>query len=154
MADKSKLIDPFCMEPTDFTESGSTSFEWVGRGDNLETQQMTPDNLSYARNAKISVFNALKRKFAIEHLGRLPEPGESIHIVTNARFDFWDWTPAILELAAPAVAAEWYGSTWILNRRNAVELLTLFDAGKIQQIGMMTGIYFKRRESATFATLY
>lgn len=115
---------------------------------------MPPDNLSYSRQAKISTINAMKRKFAIEHIGRLPEPSESIHIVTNARFDFWDWVPAILKIAEPRIAEEWYGSTWILNRRNAVELLTLYDEGKIRSIAMITGIYFKRRESAVFATLY
>jgi hypothetical protein len=57
-------------------------------------------------------------------------------------------------MAQPAVIEEFYASTWILNRRNAVELLELFDKGKIRKIGFLTGLYFKRRESATFATLY
>lgn len=154
MADKSRLIDPFVQEPIDHATLGATDFDWVTSDDTLETQRMTPDNLRYSRQAKITTVEALKRKFAIEHLGRIPEPDESIHIVTNARFDFWDWVPAILKMAEPRVASEFYGSTWILNRRNAVELLALHDEGKIRRIGFLTGIYFKRRESATFATLY
>lgn len=78
----------------------------------------------------------------------------SYHIVTNGRFDFWDFVPTILKMAAPARCLEFFASTWILNRRNAVELLQLFDDGKIGMIGFLTGVYFKRRESATFATLY
>ena len=120
----------------------------------LETERLPEHCLSYGHTPKIQTINALKRKWAIAEIGRIPDPGESIHIVTNARFDFWDWVPAILEMAAPRVAVEYYGSTWILNRRNAVEMLALYDAGKIQRIGMITGIYFKRRESAVFSTLY
>jgi hypothetical protein len=152
MADKSKLVDPFDLPPVEFSDHRDT-FDWVGRNDNLETEQMVPDNLTLVRESKIETFSALKRKFAIEHLNRIPDPGTSVHIVTNARFDFWDWTPAILKMAEPRYAVEWFGSTWILNRRNAVELLAMYDNRKIRKIGMITGVYFKRRESATFATL-
>lgn len=153
MADKSKLVDPFSPPPVDFA-TVRPDFSWVGKDDELESERMVPDDIKYVREAKIETYKALKRKFAIRHLEKIPEPGTSVHIVTNARFDFWDWVPAILEMAAPRFAVEWYGSTWILNRRNALELLKLFDEGKIRKIGFLTGIYFKRRKSAVFATVY
>ena len=131
-----------------------THFPFMDEGDELETERLPEHCLAYGHTAKIQTINALKRKWAIKEIGRLPDPGESIHIVSNARFDFWDWVPAILEMAAPRVAEEYFGSTWILNRRNAVEMLALYDAGKLKRIGMITGVYFKRRESAVFATLY
>ena len=154
MPDRTLKLDPFDL-PNAFGTITRPDFGFVGSEEELEHEVMPPDNLSYSRrNAKIETLNALKRKFAIEHLRELPKPSVSVHIVTNARFDFWDFVPALLKLTAPRIALEWYGSTWILNRRNATELLALYDEGKIRSIGMLTGIYFKRRETAVFATLY
>ena len=153
MADKSRIIDPFDPSLDAFPSEGA-SFDFVGKVDQLESERMPPDNLKYVREGKHETLKALQRKFAIEHIGGIPPPGTSIHIVTNARVDFWDFVPALLKMATPRVALQWYGSTWILNRRNANELLHLYDAGQIRQIGMITGIYFKRRETAVFAKLY
>jgi hypothetical protein len=130
------------------------TFDWVDKPDELETDRMPRDNLKLVREAKLEMLKALRRQFAIDHLETIPRPGLSVHIVTNGRYDFWDFVPALLKLAEPAVIEEFYASTWILNRRNAVEMLELFDQGKIRQIGFLTGVYFKRRESAVFATLY
>jgi hypothetical protein len=150
--------------PDDFsfsfaTDTGTSaasgfSFDFVSQPDSLESDVMPPNNLKHVREAKLETVKAMKRQWCFEHIAQLPAPGVSVHLVTNARFDFWDFVPTLLKMAAPAVAEEFYASTWILNRRNAVELLQLYDEGKLKQIGFLTGIYFKRRESATFATLY
>ena len=138
----------------DATSVQGIGFDFATNPDILETDVMPRNNLKYVREAKIELVKAMKRQWCFDHIERLPLPGESYHMVTNARFDFWDFVPTLLKMAAPAVALEFYGSTWILNRRNAVELLQLYDEGQIKRIGFITGIYFKRRESATFATLY
>ena len=49
--------------------------------------------------------------------------------------------------------AEFYGSTWTLNRANARELLELMDAGTLGKVAVVTGVYFKRREAAVYTTL-
>jgi len=152
MADVKKYLDPF--EVTDAPAVGQPSFDFVGASDEIETTRMPKDNLTHRRECKVETLKALRRKFALDHIGEIPPPGTSLHIVTNARFDFWDWIPTLLKMMAPRHAVEFCGSTWILNRRNAMELLALYDAGSIRSIGFMTGIYFKRRESAVFATLY
>jgi hypothetical protein len=136
------------------TSPAGFSFDFVTNAETLETDALPPDNLKYMRDAKVELVKAMKRQWCFDHIKHLPAAGVSYHMVTNARFDFWDFVPTILTMAAPAVADEFYASTWILNRRNAVELLELFDQGKIRRIGFLTGLYFKRRESATFATLY
>ena len=46
-----------------------------------------------------------------------------------------------------------YASTWTMNRDNVVELLDLMDKGKISNVTVLTGIYFKRRETAIYARL-
>ncbi len=154
MADKSRHIDPFDPDRDVWDHISAASIPFTEGDDELETEVVPDRCLAYGHTPKLRTVNAMKRRWAISEIGRLPEPGESIHIVSNARFDFWDWVPAIIEMAAPRVVDEWFGSTWILNRRNAVELLALYDASKIRRIGFITGIYFKRRESAVFATLY
>lgn len=143
-------VDPFDLPPVDFAGPGFLA----PTDEAIESDRTVPDNLSYVRAGKIEVLMALKRRNAVAHLGDLREPGTSVHMVTNARMDFFDFTPAILSLASPRVAQYWIGSTWILNRTNAVDLLALFDAGKIRDIGLLTGVYFKRREPAVFATIY
>ena len=40
-----------------------------------------------------------------------------------------------------------------MSYRNAVEMLELYDKGKISNIALMTGLYFKRRETAVYATI-
>ena len=80
-----------------------------------------------------------------------PEPGEAVHLVSNGKYDFWTWIPVALEWIR--TADEFYGSTWTMNRQACTELLELFDKGRIRSIGMLTGLYFKRRETAVYAKL-
>ena len=82
----------------------------------------------------------------------IPKPGESWHVVSNGRFDYWRFVPVSLQLLGrPAEAL--YGSTWTMSRANVRELLALYDAGKVRSVAMLTGTYFLRRESAVATTL-
>jgi len=83
--------------------------------------------------------------------GNLPKPGQSIHFITNARYDFWMVVRCAIEIIGKV--KYFYGSTWTMNRENVQELLTLYDDGTIENISMLTGLYFKRRESAVYAQL-
>lgn len=126
-------------------------FEWKEEGDELETQEtITPRKLRMAEKAR--EVKALKRQELAEFVEALPSPGETLRCVSNGRFDYWDFVPHILKMRKGA-ALEFYASTWTLNRQNCEELLQLFDSGRIRKISFMTGIYFKRRESAVYATL-
>jgi len=40
-----------------------------------------------------------------------------------------------------------------MNRDNVTELFTMIDNGEIKQAAMLTGLYFKRRESAVYAQI-
>lgn len=130
-------------------------FDWVGRGDAMETDRMPAPELRHeTRHARIDILKAAQQARSTRHLARIPEPGCSVHLITNGTFDFWDFIHATLSLATPRIALEFYASTWILNRRCAVSLLDLYDRGLIRKIGLITGIYFKRRESSVFHTVY
>ena len=93
-----------------------------------------------------------RREKAAEILDRLPVPGEHFHIISNGDFDYWNLVPIICELAGkPIIDA--YFSTWTMNRQCTLEMLDLLDEGRIERASFVTGLYFKRRESAVYATL-
>lgn len=81
-----------------------------------------------------------------------PAPGEQYHIISAAKWDFWTWVPEMITWLGGRT--DWlYCSTWTANRAGIIEMFELCDAGAIGSIGFLTGVYFKRRESAVYATL-
>ena len=103
------------------------------------------------RQAKARVLSAMKREHLRDVMPEPPEPGYSYHVISNGKFDYWTWIPAMIEWVGRA--DELYVSTWTLNRNNCADLFRLMDEGKIGRTGFLTGLYFKRRESAVYATL-
>lgn len=95
--------------------------------------------------------SAMKTEMAEEIVTEIPKPGESIHYITNGKFDYWTFIPILVGLMGGS--SETYMSTWTMNRSNALELMDLYDAGKIQNITFITGDYFKKRESVCYALL-
>jgi len=119
--------------------------------DHLQSDAMPPDNLRLTRrNAKITARKPRQTDDAITHLTPLPEFEESVHMVSNARFDFWDFVPALIKMREGQHITHLVASTWIINRMNLKAMFELFDAGQIRQIDFITGIYFKSRETAIF----
>lgn len=120
-------------------------------GPDLETSGL-PAAAVHRRRPRRRLFRrALQEEAIAEIVPDLPEPGESIHIVANGRYDFWLYVPHLLELLG--VPAQGRFSTWTMNRGNVLELLELYDHGRLLSVLMFTGLYFKRRESAVYATL-
>ena len=95
--------------------------------------------------------SGMKTEIAEDLVTEIPKPGESIHYISNGKFDYWTFVPILVRLMGGS--KETYMSTWTMNRSNAMELMDLFDAGKIQNITFITGDYFKKRESVTYALL-
>lgn len=116
--------------------------------------QAPPASRVELKLARIETIKAAHRTRATRLLARIPEPACSVHMMTGGSFDFWDYIHAILDLAAPRVCDQFYGSTWIMNRTNAKDLLALMDAGRIRKVGIITGVYFQRRESSVFHMIY
>jgi hypothetical protein len=101
---------------------------------------------------KRKCIDARKRATARELIERLPSEGEFFHIVSDGKFDYWSLVPIIVEMAG-IQGAELHASTWTLNRPNALEMLEMLDDGRLSKIHLLTGTYFKRRESAVYATI-
>lgn len=94
----------------------------------------------------------LRQETADELVGRLPRPGEAYHIVSNGSFDYWNLVVAITRMLGRPVET-FRASTWTMNRQNVRELLGMIDDGTLREVGFLTGIYFKRRETAVYANL-
>ena len=96
-----------------------------------------------------------KNKVKTEHLKKLlpnlPEQGWSYHVISSGNFDFWTYVPHIVKLAGKF--KEFYCSTWTMNRQIAIEMLDLYDTGQLGSISLLTGKYFKRRETAVYALI-
>ena len=123
-----------------------------GGRDDLETDEV-PDARAMRRTARRRMERIRHQQNLADVIKAPPDPGESIHVVSAAKFDFWTWIPTMIDWLG--AADELYCSTWTLNRQNALELLELWDAEKIPRgkVSFLTGLYFKRRETAVYAQL-
>ncbi len=149
MSDFDWLNEPFNPEP-------QTSFAWLTEERVVESPDTLDRPLQLLRKPRRRrQLRALRQEKLEEFLQRLPEPGETLHIVSNGSFDYWNFAPVTLQLLAakerdPAV---FYGSTWTMNRSNVLQLLSLYDQKKLSSVTMFSGLYFKRREPAVYTTL-
>ena len=102
-------------------------------------------------NSILGLLSALENLFP--SFQQVIQLGESVHIVSNGKYDFWTWVPQMLDWIG--TVDEFYCSTWTLARSNCVELIELWDSGRIPlgKVSFLTGLYFKRRETATYSFL-
>jgi hypothetical protein len=143
---------------TDLDDSMSDSFlmddilglDGSGGGDPLES-----DAIPAGRSMRISPRRRFERLRQRRHLadviGEMPRPGESVHIIGDGASDFWTHVPGLLAWIGRTETL--YCSTWTLSRPNAVEMFDLYDSGAVGAIAFLTGLYFKRRETAIYTML-
>lgn len=94
---------------------------------------------------------AMKHEKAKAILKNLPLPGQSIHIIQNGNFDFFNYLPILVEMMDGADEA--YLTTWTMNRENVTDLFEIYDQDRIRKVSMITGVYFKTRETAVYSML-
>jgi len=117
----------------------------------IQTQEMPIDNLRMTTRQRKKQYRKLAQKdMAKTHLYPLPKLHEAVYMVSNARFDFYDFIPAMIEIKGMP-ATRLLASTWIMNRININGLIELFDKGQVKAIDFFIGEYFKKRESANYA---
>ena len=102
---------------------------------------------------KLQVKSFLKKEKADIILQELPQLGESLHIISNGSFDYFNFIPISVKLLG-GKCTDFYFSTWTMNLGNTRALIKLYDEGKIEKINALVGLYFKKRESAVFNELY
>jgi hypothetical protein len=137
-----------------FDDMQQTTFDWIDQDTALESPDTLPSPATLRREARHRMVTKLKKEHAAEILNpsTFPAPGETVHILSNGKFDYWNLAPVAIDLLGGR-SEHLYGSTWTMNRDNVLELLSLYDAGKIGSISILTGRYFARRESAVWAQL-
>jgi len=96
--------------------------------------------------------NDIKLDELNEIFPRLPNKRESVHIVSSGNFDFWTFIPLLLERLGGHVD-EAYISTWTMSRNHVLDMLDLLDSGAFGTLTILTGIYFKTRETSVYAQL-
>lgn len=112
-----------------------------------------PDERSYRRHGHHATKNALAISAAAQVLDRLPEPGESIHIIMAGNFANWHFVPAILKLAAPATIRELTLATLGYDRSGTVQLADLLDNGKIGTCTLLISVFFQAQETQLWGWL-
>lgn len=113
-----------------------------------------PDNLALRRKAlKRATLDARQLQNAIEHILKLPQPGESLHFVTDGRFEPCDLIPATRKLSDPAVIKRLDVTTLGLNADNVACLANGMDQRKIEFCSVMVSHYFKSAEPTAYQNL-
>lgn len=80
---------------------------------------------------------------AVEHLGRIPDAMEALHLLCSGRYALWDMVPAILELAAPVAIDSLHIATLGFSRQNVAEMLDALDRGRVARLSLICSHYFK-----------
>lgn len=133
------------------------AFDAVGYKDlELETTRMPLEATFVSsmtpRTMRIHLRARGKNQLKQEHLDRLlpeiPPENTSYHVISRGNFDFWNYVPHLVKLAGSF--DETYLSTWTMCRDVAVDLLTLADQNKLGSITLISGTYFKRRETVVY----
>jgi len=137
-------------EQDDYLAADILGESLAGVASDLETEYM-PSDRAYRIAARRRFERQHQQQSLLDVLKEPPASGESVHIVSDAKFDFWTWVPAMLIWIGRTESL--YCSTWTLARSNAVELFEVWDAGTIGMVHFLTGTYFKRRETAVYALL-
>lgn len=120
-------------------------------GDPLETDHM-PTARTLRADARRRYLRVRQRQALADLVGPAPAPGETLHVLSSATADFWTWVQTLIDLIGGRTE-HLYCSTWTASRGNVVDLFALMDADKIGDAAFLTGLYFKRRETAVYTTL-
>ena len=94
--------------------------------------------------------NLLKLKAALDLLGDLPDPNETIHMVVAGNFRTWDLVPAMLSLKKPLPIIELYLATLSYNRDTLNELIDLIDESRIGLVTLITSVYDRANDPDRF----
>jgi hypothetical protein len=106
-------------------------------------RQWVGDRRHVRRTDKAVMLDARRLADALEHIGRLPEPGEAYHLVTAKRYSLWHVVKATLHLAAPATIGRLTVATLGFSRQNLEELLDLLDRRQIGKVDFLFSVYFE-----------
>jgi hypothetical protein len=86
---------------------------------------------------------------AVAIIGKLPKPGEVIHVLTDGSYQGVDVIPAVLELAGTH-AAEVLIATLSFNKSNVDTLTGLIDRRQVKRMAVLCSTYFRAGNEDAF----
>jgi hypothetical protein len=92
--------------------------------------------------AKAAARRMLMFKEAKELLCALPQPGTAVHAICSGRYDLMLLVVALLDLH-PVPCRRLRIATLCYNQRNAVEMLSLLESGKVEALTLLASSFFK-----------
>ncbi len=104
------------------------------------------DEQTFRRRGRHTVDDATRISKAKDVLARLPDDGESVHIILRGTFRNSDFLDAIMQLAAPAVCEELHLATLGLDRKTADTIFRLLDAGTVRRCTLLACVYFESHD--------
>ncbi len=117
----------------------------------LTTKNIGVDSHTYRRRAaKRAYENRLYQTAAGTQIGRMPDAGETIHMVVSAAYRTVDLIPAMLALKAPLPIVELYVATLSFNRQCLDLILELVNVGQVERFAFVVSTFSKNLEPAMF----
>ena len=95
---------------------------------------------------KRTMVDARQTANAVAHIGRLPAPGETIHLVCAGGYSLYHHIEAVLQIAAPVTIRYLGIATLGFSRENLERLIALLDAGTIGRLDFLYSVYFRSNE--------
>ena len=132
--------------------------DWIAQLEVLDAQPLFPSEADATRDATIGIDVDLKhvsrperRRMmhmlnvanAAKALDRLPDQGETFHVVMRGNYHGWDLVPAVLRLAAPATIRELNIATLGFSASNSSELIRLLDSGQVGRCSFICSVYYR-----------
>lgn len=100
------------------------------------------DRVHRRRQAIADIRDARRAESARDALGKLPEDGESVHILISGRYSLWDFVPAILETGGEPIESL-YIATLGFSKRNVEAMTQLMTDEQISRLKLLASHYFK-----------
>lgn len=87
-----------------------------------------------------------------ELIKAIPEEGETLHVVSSGKFNFWTYVPVINELINQPIDVL-YCASWMVGAQCVKELFQLMDAGIVRESRWVVGAYLKSRDPEVYRQL-
>ncbi len=84
---------------------------------------------------------------ATEQIGRLPDPGCSLHGIMRGNFSYGDLIPAVLRLCQPATLAYVACTTLGFSVRASSAIVRLLDSGQIARCDFVCADFFEKADA-------
>lgn len=119
----------------------------------IEHQNMPDSKIIKLKDREKRLLEKKNNKIKVLHelIDRLPEENEDFHIIGGGNIDAFYIIPCTLYYT-PKIESM-YIATWSMTRDNIIEILKLFDNGKIKELNIIISIFFQGRYKADCAFL-